>query len=100
MRFRACFLAVWFFCIASGQAREVVFIHYNLENYLSMSRKVGNRTVPDAPKPEKEVRALVSAVKSLKPTSSESPRWETKRCSPIFRSAFARPAWIFRTSSG
>jgi len=67
MRFRACFLAVWFFSIASGQAREVVFVHYNLQNYFPMSRKVGNRTVPDAPKPEKEVRALVAAIKSLKP---------------------------------
>jgi len=67
MRFRAWFLAVGIFCIASGQARDVVFVHYNLENYLPMSRKVGNRMVPDAPKPEKEVRALVSAVKSLKP---------------------------------
>jgi endonuclease/exonuclease/phosphatase family metal-dependent hydrolase len=67
MRFRAWLLAVWFFCIASGQAREVVFVHYNLENYLPMSRKVGNRMVPDAPKPEKEVSALIGAIKSLKP---------------------------------
>ena len=67
MRFRAWLLAVWFFCIASVQAREVVFVHYNLQNYFPMSRKVGSRTVPDAPKPEKEVRARVGAIKSLKP---------------------------------
>ncbi len=67
MKFRAWLLAVWIFCIASGQARDVVFVHYNLQNYLPTSRMVGHRMVPDAPKPEKEVRALVSAVKSLKP---------------------------------
>ncbi len=44
-----------------------MFVHYNLENYLPMSRKVGNRMVPGTPKPEKEVCALVSAIKSLKP---------------------------------
>ena len=67
MKFRAWLLAVWIFCIASGQARDVVFVHYNLQNYLPTSRMVGHRMVPDAPKPEKEVRALVNAVKSLKP---------------------------------
>ena len=67
MRFSARLLAVWIFCIAPGEARDVVFVYYNLENYLPMTRKVGDRMVPDAPKPEKEVTALVGAVKSLKP---------------------------------
>jgi endonuclease/exonuclease/phosphatase family metal-dependent hydrolase len=67
MRLGAWLLAVWIFCIATAGAREVVFAHYNLENYLPMSRKVGDRFVPDAPKPEKEIRALISAIKSIKP---------------------------------
>jgi len=56
-----------FFCVASAAARDVVFVHYNLQNYLPMSRKVGDRIVPDSPKPEKEVRALVRVIKGLKP---------------------------------
>lgn len=67
MRLSAWLLVVLFFFAAPGQAREFVFVHYNLENYLRMSRKVGKRMVPDAPKPEKEVAALVGAIKSLKP---------------------------------
>jgi len=60
-------LAVGIFCISAAGAREVVFVHYNLENYLPMSRKVGDRFVPEAPKPDKEIRALISAIKSIKP---------------------------------
>lgn len=67
MRLGAWLLAVWIFCIATAGAREVVFAHYNLENYLPMSRKVGDRFVPDEPKPEKEIRALIAAIKSIKP---------------------------------
>ena len=67
MRVGTWLLAVWIFYIATAGAREVVFAHYNVENYLPMSRKVGDRFVPDAPKPEKEIRALISAIKSIKP---------------------------------
>jgi endonuclease/exonuclease/phosphatase family metal-dependent hydrolase len=55
------------FCAATGAARDVVFVHYNLANYLPMSRKVGDRLVADAPKPEKEVRAVIHVLKSLQP---------------------------------
>jgi endonuclease/exonuclease/phosphatase family metal-dependent hydrolase len=67
MRLGAWLLAVGIFCISAAGAREVVFVHYNLENYLPMSRKVGDRFVPDAPKPDKEIRALISAIKSINP---------------------------------
>lgn len=58
---------LFIFCAATGAARDVVFVHYNLENYLPMSRKVGDRLVADAPKPEKEVRAVIHVLKSLQP---------------------------------
>jgi endonuclease/exonuclease/phosphatase family metal-dependent hydrolase len=45
----------------------VVFAYYNVENYLPMSRKQGDKVVPNAPKPDNEVRALVQMVKSIKP---------------------------------
>lgn len=67
MNARGLAVVCLFFCAATGAARDVVFVHYNLANYLPMSRKVGDRSVPDAPKPEKEVRALVDVLKSLKP---------------------------------
>lgn len=60
----AVFLIVF---AASSAARDVVFVHYNLENYLPMSRKVGEQIVPGAPKPDKQVRALVHVLESLKP---------------------------------
>lgn len=67
MRARVLAAVLLIFCAATGLARDVVFVHYNLANYLPMSRKVGDRLVADAPKPEKEVHALVHVLKSLKP---------------------------------
>lgn len=67
MRRSARLVAVWISFIASAEAREIVFAHYNLENYLTLSRKVGSRSVPVAPKPENEIRALIAVIQSIKP---------------------------------
>lgn len=53
-------LCAVFFCRADSG--EVVFAAYNLENYLSMERHGG-----DAPKPEREIAALVRIVKEINP---------------------------------
>ncbi len=46
---------------------QVVFVGYNLKNYLKMQRRVGSDTVPDAPKPEREVAAVVTMLKKAAP---------------------------------
>jgi len=46
---------------------EVTLVGYNLRNYLPMDRRVDDRLVEDAPKPEKEVEALVSYLVEIGP---------------------------------
>lgn len=46
---------------------DVVFAYYNVENYLPMSREVGGKRVENAPKPEREVAAVVSMLKRCRP---------------------------------
>ena len=48
-------------------AREVIVASYNVENYLEMERRVGGKTVPDAPKPEEEIAAVIEVVKEINP---------------------------------
>lgn len=64
---RALAAVFLFFCVGTSPAKDVVFVHYNLANYLPMSRKVGDRLIANAPKPEKEVSAIARVLKSLKP---------------------------------
>jgi len=63
-----CFVAVFVFVLLpDAAARDVVFAYYNVENYLAMDRKSGDRILKNAPKPEKEVQALVQVLKAIKP---------------------------------
>lgn len=63
-----CLVAVFVFVVLPcAVARDVVFAYYNVENYLPMSRKVGDRVVQNAPKPDNEVRAVVQMLKTIKP---------------------------------
>lgn len=62
----AAFLAGGFFANAQG-AEEVVIASYNVENYLRMERRVDGRMVPDAPKPENEISAIVEVVLEIHP---------------------------------
>jgi len=40
---------------------------YNVENYLKMERRVDGKVVPDAPKPEEEIAAVIRVVKQINP---------------------------------
>jgi len=51
----------------SLQAKDVVVASYNLQNYLKMERRVDGKTVPDAPKPEKETAAAIEVIKQIQP---------------------------------
>jgi endonuclease/exonuclease/phosphatase family metal-dependent hydrolase len=63
-----CLVAVFVFVLLPcATARDVVFAYYNVENYLAMDRKSGERVLKNAPKPEKEVQALVQVLKAIKP---------------------------------
>jgi endonuclease/exonuclease/phosphatase family metal-dependent hydrolase len=48
-------------------ARDVVVASYNVENYLKMERRVDGKTVPDAPKPEEEIAAVIEVIKEINP---------------------------------
>ena len=48
-------------------ASNVVVASYNVENYLKMERLVDGKTVPDAPKPEKEIAAVIDVIKEINP---------------------------------
>ncbi len=52
--------------IASA-ADEIVFVAYNVENYLKMDRRVNGEFVKAAPKPEKEIAALLKMIVASKP---------------------------------
>ena len=51
----------------SLNAKDVVVASYNLENYLKMERRVDGKTVPDAPKPEEEISAVIDVLKQIQP---------------------------------
>ncbi len=52
---------------AGVSARDVVVASYNVENYLKMERRVDGKTVPDAPKPEEAVAAVIAVIKEINP---------------------------------
>ena len=54
MRRALCWLASLFLCLRLG-AEEIVVASYNVENYLRMDRRVDNKNLKDAPKPESEI---------------------------------------------
>lgn len=66
MRRAILWLASLFFCLRLG-AEEIVFASYNVENYLRMDRRVENKNLKDAPKPESEIEAVVKVVTTIKP---------------------------------
>ncbi len=49
------------------EAEEAVFVGYNLKNYLNMDRRVDGESVKNAPKPEREIAALVTMIQKSKP---------------------------------
>ena len=61
-----CWLACLFFCLRLA-AEDVVFAAYNVQNYLRMDRRAGNRNLKNAPKPESEIEAVVKVLSTIKP---------------------------------
>ncbi len=45
----------------------VTVVFYNLKNYLAMERRVDGEILEDAPKPEVEVKALISGISEIEP---------------------------------
>ncbi len=65
---RAALFALLLPAALTGAEREsVTFCAYNLKNYLGMERFVNGARVPDTPKPEKEIAAVVKLITHLKP---------------------------------
>jgi hypothetical protein len=53
--------------LAAADRESVTFCAYNLKNYLGMERFVKGARVPDIPKPEKEIAAVVKFITDIKP---------------------------------
>ena len=53
--------------IAATDLAPVTIVAYNLRNYLSMERRLKGEIVPDAPKPESEIKALVEGLVAIRP---------------------------------
>jgi len=79
-------LCAQFFCHADSG--EVVFASYNLENYLSMERRGG-----DAPKPEREIAAVVHIVKAINPDILGVCEMGRAPSSRILKNASSKPDW-------
>ncbi len=52
---------------ATAPDRHVTFVSYNLKNYLPMPRRVDGESLPEAPKPEKEIAKLIEFIVATKP---------------------------------
>jgi endonuclease/exonuclease/phosphatase family metal-dependent hydrolase len=66
MRRAICGLASLFFCLQLA-AEEIVVASYNVQNYLRMDRRVENKNLKNAPKPESEIEAVVKVLTVVKP---------------------------------
>ncbi len=63
--FVATLLAV--LSVEADEAPPVTLAFYNLKNYLAMERRLDGEVVPDAPKPESEVQAVIDGLTSIRP---------------------------------
>lgn len=50
-----------------GDEDPIVVLTWNVKNYLAMERRVDGEVIPDAPKPEKEVEAVVATIVAANP---------------------------------
>lgn len=61
------------FCALTSPLRSeqatapVTLVFYNLKNYLAMERRVDGEIIENAPKPEREIKALVEGIMAMKP---------------------------------
>ncbi|MCB1085835.1 MAG: hypothetical protein KDM63_02220 [Verrucomicrobiae bacterium] len=51
----------------SEAEKPLRFVAWNLKNYLAMERRVNGESVADAPKPEKEIDAVIATLVELRP---------------------------------
>jgi endonuclease/exonuclease/phosphatase family metal-dependent hydrolase len=51
----------------AAQDAPVRFVAYNLKNYLPMERSVEGQKLPDAPKPDAEIKVVLATLADLKP---------------------------------
>jgi endonuclease/exonuclease/phosphatase family metal-dependent hydrolase len=51
----------------AAEPAPVTFAFYNLMNYLAMERRDGDKVIPDAPKPEREVKAVIEGLSAIRP---------------------------------
>lgn len=64
---------VAFFCAVSAPVRAeespepVTLVFYNLKNYLAMERRVDGEILEDAPKPDREIKALIEGIVAMNP---------------------------------
>jgi endonuclease/exonuclease/phosphatase family metal-dependent hydrolase len=66
MRRAVFWLASLFFCFRL-HAEDIVVASYNVQNYLRMDRRVENKNLKNAPKPESEIEAVVKVITAVKP---------------------------------
>ncbi len=52
---------------APADPGPVTFVAWNLKNYLAMERRVEGEVVPDAPKPEDEIEAVIATLSEARP---------------------------------
>jgi endonuclease/exonuclease/phosphatase family metal-dependent hydrolase len=64
---RGIFFFVLLFFLPLLSAKDLVVAYYNLENYLPMARVVAGKRIENAPKPENEIRALITMLKRIRP---------------------------------
>jgi endonuclease/exonuclease/phosphatase family metal-dependent hydrolase len=63
--FIAAFLAIS--PTAADEPAPVTVAFYNLKNYLAMERRLNDEVVPDAPKPEREIEAVIEGLSAIRP---------------------------------
>ena len=66
MRKAACWLLGLFLC-APLAGREIVVASYNVENYLPTDRQKDGVLIKNAPKPEREIAAVVNVLSQIQP---------------------------------
>jgi len=64
---RAVFLLASLFVGFRLGAEDIVVASYNVQNYLRMDRRVENKNLKNAPKPESEIQAVVKVITAVKP---------------------------------
>ncbi len=63
-----CVLIAGFQSLAEeSKPAPITLVFYNLKNYLAMERRIDGEIIEDAPKPEREVEAVVNAILEMDP---------------------------------